>query len=251
MVINKSKTAWKNLGLSPKFTAKVKEQLKGTPAPPKPIIIPSRKLQLKNVKLYPERSEETTNFTAQVWYRCTHVADVDNNGQGGCHRVHVVQREMYDAMEEWINELPWMSYHNSAWTTAADPTITYDRFSCVLDTTLENLVDILLDKHERDEILMATHPGANRYVMFDGGLVLKDVGKAVKTAEYRETPITYVEPQVKYYPCPHKFRRMTTDVRHIPTGNIGTVTEVTDKIVSITTEDDQEFRDTVDNFEQQ
>lgn len=49
--------------------------------------------KLKKVKFFDEMSEETPCFTAEIWEDGKHVADVKNDGHGGCNDIHVYSKE--------------------------------------------------------------------------------------------------------------------------------------------------------------
>lgn len=51
--------------------------------------------ELKKVKCFPAMSEETEAFTAQLWENGKHVANIKNDGQGGCHRIDCVKPFTY------------------------------------------------------------------------------------------------------------------------------------------------------------
>tara|TARA_R110000822_G_scaffold213107_10_gene348471 strand:- start:144 stop:590 length:447 start_codon:yes stop_codon:yes gene_type:complete len=44
-------------------------------------------LVLKKVKIHEDMSEETTCFSAEMWEKGVHIADVKNDGRGGCHDI--------------------------------------------------------------------------------------------------------------------------------------------------------------------
>jgi len=47
--------------------------------------------ELRKVKCFPEMSEETEAFTAQLWVDGKHLANVKNSGQGGCNEYQPVK----------------------------------------------------------------------------------------------------------------------------------------------------------------
>ena len=49
--------------------------------------------ELKKVKFFDEMSEETPCFKAEIWENGKHVADVKNNGRGGCNDIYVHTKE--------------------------------------------------------------------------------------------------------------------------------------------------------------
>lgn len=48
---------------------------------------------LKKVKFFDEMSEETPCFKAEIWENGKHIADVKNDGQGGCNDIYVHVKE--------------------------------------------------------------------------------------------------------------------------------------------------------------
>ena len=49
--------------------------------------------ELRKVKFFDEMSEETPCFKAEIWENGKHVADVKNDGRGGCNDIYVVSKE--------------------------------------------------------------------------------------------------------------------------------------------------------------
>lgn len=74
------------------------------------------KLELKKIKHYPSRSEETENFTAEIWINDKLIAHADNDGRGGSTRVHAVDRKdpLFIEAEKWAESIPHdFSFPNS------------------------------------------------------------------------------------------------------------------------------------------
>ena len=57
------------------------------------------KAQLKNVKYSAFASHETSCFEATLYVDGVKTAIIDNDGRGGCDRVHALNRSMLDAYE--------------------------------------------------------------------------------------------------------------------------------------------------------
>ena len=55
--------------------------------------------ELRKVKCFPELSEETEAFTAQLWIDGKHVANLKNDGHGGCNDVRPVRPFTYKDVE--------------------------------------------------------------------------------------------------------------------------------------------------------
>lgn len=49
--------------------------------------------KLKKVKFFDEMSEETPCFKAEIWENGKHIADVKNDGRGGCNDIYVHSKE--------------------------------------------------------------------------------------------------------------------------------------------------------------
>ena len=51
------------------------------------------KIDLRKVKFFDEMSEETSCFKAEIWENGKHIADVKNDGRGGCNDIYVLVKE--------------------------------------------------------------------------------------------------------------------------------------------------------------
>lgn len=64
------------------------------------------KVELKNVKIHPDISEETNCFSATIYVDDKKVGEVKNDGQGGCHSYHwndiIAERQL----EAWAKTQP-------------------------------------------------------------------------------------------------------------------------------------------------
>lgn len=87
------------------------------------------KIELKNVKDFPDMSEETTAFVADIYVDGVKVAYAKNDGHGGCtdYNAHEGKRELLKQAEQYCISLPKKNYGT---------------FS--LDMNLEHLIDELL-----------------------------------------------------------------------------------------------------------
>lgn len=61
-------------------------------------------LTLKNIKFYNQLSEETTAFTATLYWQGTKVGSVENTGKGGCNRYNFEKQE--HEIKEWAKQQP-------------------------------------------------------------------------------------------------------------------------------------------------
>lgn len=57
--------------------------------------------ELKKVKIFDEMSEETICFTAQFFVDNKHIANVRNDGQGGCNDLYPTKGYTYDDIKEF------------------------------------------------------------------------------------------------------------------------------------------------------
>jgi len=57
--------------------------------------------ELKKVKRFPEMSEETECFVAQLWVDGKHIADVRNDGKGGSNDLHPMDGYTYEDIKEF------------------------------------------------------------------------------------------------------------------------------------------------------
>lgn len=95
------------------------------------------KIELKNVKVHEDMSEETTCFTAEVWADGEFVGTAKNDGHGGCTDIynHSGTRELLQKVEEYCKTLPNHVY----------PATKHSKeFSVSMD--LEQMVHNLLDE---------------------------------------------------------------------------------------------------------
>lgn len=63
-------------------------------------------LELKNVKVHQDVSEETTCFSATVYAAGKKVGVVSNDGRGGSHRYHWTDRDLGAKLEAWAETQP-------------------------------------------------------------------------------------------------------------------------------------------------
>lgn len=67
------------------------------------------KLEIKNIRYFPTRSEETNNFTADIYVDGVKVGRADNTGQGGPTSYYVIKNELVGklkAAEKYAESLP-------------------------------------------------------------------------------------------------------------------------------------------------
>lgn len=67
------------------------------------------KLEIKNIRYFPTRSEETNNFTADIYVDGVKVGRADNTGQGGPTTYYVIKNELVGklkAAEKYAESLP-------------------------------------------------------------------------------------------------------------------------------------------------
>jgi len=87
-------------------------------------------IQLKNVKIAWNMSEETTAFTASLYINGKKAADVKNDGRGGDNRTWFMDRELEKEFCEFCTTLP---YPGESFN------MTYDSFiGVILDEWIEN-----------------------------------------------------------------------------------------------------------------
>jgi hypothetical protein len=59
--------------------------------------------ELRKIKSFEAMSEETEAFTAQLWVDGKHLADLKNDGQGGCNSVHPIKPFKYKDVEPYTS----------------------------------------------------------------------------------------------------------------------------------------------------
>lgn len=64
------------------------------------------KIELKNLKVYPRLSEETTAFTATVYADGKKVGEAKNDGHGGCNIYYWTNAELGRKVLEWAKAQP-------------------------------------------------------------------------------------------------------------------------------------------------
>lgn len=62
------------------------------------------KLELKNVKVHKDMSEETTCFSATLYVNGVRAADVKNDGQGGCNHYYFSDRKLENEVWEYAKQ---------------------------------------------------------------------------------------------------------------------------------------------------
>jgi hypothetical protein len=78
----------------------------GLPAPLPPIVIRPDTFCLKKLKIHLDMSEETTAFSAEVWFRKKLVGYAKNDGHGGSTFVRQSEKGAMHTAEEWASTLP-------------------------------------------------------------------------------------------------------------------------------------------------
>ena len=64
------------------------------------------KIELKNIKIHPDMSEETTCFSATLYVNRKKAATCRNDGRGGSTDVYFEDRELMFSVFEWCKENP-------------------------------------------------------------------------------------------------------------------------------------------------
>ena len=103
------------------------------PAPLPPIIVRPAEFCLKKLMVYQKLSQETTAFTADVWFRKKLIGHASNDGGGGCLNLQPVARDSLKEAEEWAATLP----PESSYQRVYEDMVTADGEHAV--TTLEGL----------------------------------------------------------------------------------------------------------------
>lgn len=96
------------------------------------------KLEIKNIKYFPTRSEETNNFTADIYVDGIKVGQADNDGQGGCTNYWVIKNELVGqlkAAEKYAETLP------STFSSYGDKTFEIkSNLEWVIDSAVEDFI---------------------------------------------------------------------------------------------------------------
>lgn len=63
-------------------------------------------ITLKAVKVHPDMSEETNCFSAEIHLDGRRVGYVKNDGRGGCHQYHWIDKDAGRRLQEWAEQQP-------------------------------------------------------------------------------------------------------------------------------------------------
>lgn len=69
------------------------------------------KLELKNVKIHPDMSEETTCFSATLWVDGKRAASCRNDGRGGSTDVYFEDRKLMLLVYQWCKDNPIRNWY--------------------------------------------------------------------------------------------------------------------------------------------
>jgi len=85
------------------------------------------KVELKNVKIHRDMSEETTCFSATLYIDGVKAAMVANRGTGGVHDIHFLMdtSDLHRRFNEWVDEQPPLDLGSHA--IPADVDVVIDR----------------------------------------------------------------------------------------------------------------------------
>jgi hypothetical protein len=67
---------------------------------------PDMNVELKNVRIHPDMSEETECFSATIYLDGRKVGTVKNHGHGGCHEYYWTDYEAGRRLDEWAKAQP-------------------------------------------------------------------------------------------------------------------------------------------------
>lgn len=99
-------------------------------------------IELKNIKTHPDMSQATTCFSATLYINGTKVAQVQNDGRGGCHNYYFQDYNLEKQFKDYCKSLPQI-------TLEADE----DFPELKLNMDADHFVDDLIDKHEEQKYL--------------------------------------------------------------------------------------------------
>lgn len=69
------------------------------------------KLELKNVKIHPDMSEETTCFSTTLWVDGKRAASCRNDGRGGSTDVYFEDRKLMLSVYQWCKDNPIRNWY--------------------------------------------------------------------------------------------------------------------------------------------
>lgn len=94
-------------------------------------------IELRNIEVYPRLSEETTAFSADIYFEGRKVGTAENSGKGGCNDTHWEDRGVRDRFIKWCSEQP-----------AEKHTLGGDEFTIAIDEDF--YITKLIEKHMAD-----------------------------------------------------------------------------------------------------
>lgn len=106
------------------------------------------KLELKNVKIMPRMSEETTCFCATLYVDGKKAADCSNTGKGGMTDVRFYNTKVHDEVIKYCNENPVVN-------TFKGKTYTFHEVDARVDELLiEYEMKKILNKRQKDALVL-------------------------------------------------------------------------------------------------
>lgn len=109
---------------------------------------------LKKLRINEAGSEETTMFTAELFYQNRLVAYVKNSGHGGCHDYHAYEsRELLSKVEKWATNQPEKTHGTGK-----------DKFSFPYD--LDCLVDELIQEEDTKKFIKKIDKLTEKAIVF-------------------------------------------------------------------------------------
>jgi len=199
----------------------------GLPAPLPPIVIRPDVFCLKKLKVHLDMSEETTAFSAEVWFRKKLIAHAGNSGHGGSTMIRQVERGSTDAATKWAAALPPESSYQRVYDSMEKAEaefkemtmeeINAEFWATTLRVDLESLVDGFVgaaaDKKSVKKLSSMVICGPHRDRM-DEAPCIRQFKKfpTVGQLEYSRSLYTWVclmsdvfALPYHYYPAPHSF----------------------------------------------
>ena len=199
---------------------------KDLPAPLPPVVIGKETLDLKKLKIHADMSEETTCFSAEIWFQGKLVGHASNEGRGGGTFIRAVSQGALKEAEEWAIQLPPESSYNRVYETilaveSEFAGITVDLIKGAWWFTTNRMdLDSIVDQVVNAAASRKALRGIGSYAAFGPG---KETGDRPGIMKFKRTllpewlvaarkshkwavPLTaFMDLPYHYYPSPHPF----------------------------------------------
>ena len=147
--------------------------------------------ELKAFKATQKLSRETIHFTAKIYYKGKHIADVFNDGGGGSHQIDMIDYELGQEMKKEILKLPLYEFSKefaTPWdwelwiTEEVSKHLLQEDFKSALRTMKKKL--LLYSEYDNEFYTFAKLPGLDYEAEKTKKMAYKEFGKEYKILNY-------------------------------------------------------------------